>query len=384
MPDDFWSKVGVLREQVRADLQVLGVTSDKRIEDVKRLLESLGWTGAGFAAHWGGRGMGTLARVVAIEEAALLNPALGASLSAASLGTGLLVEFGDSAQRARWLPSLAAGADVMTICMTEPDSGSHLLGMGTIARRSGDGWVLNGRKWFIGNSHIATLHGVIARTGSPQNSRALSAFVVETTRPGCAAGVEHDLAGLPGFSIGEIVFEDCWIPSENLVGAPGQGLTMAHTVVTRHGKANIGAVALGIAAAALERAQNYVTSRNLYGRAIADLDSVQARLSDMYAALYTARLTLYHAAAMLDAGVEHDVGLIVGKLLASDTAVRSAIAATELMGARGNDQTFGVVQLLQDALMTQAPSGTADVNRKRLAELALGTYTATTTDLLAS
>ncbi|MDQ1013323.1 alkylation response protein AidB-like acyl-CoA dehydrogenase [Streptomyces sp. V4I23] len=384
MSDDFWSRAELLRKQFRSDLEVLGISPDKPMNDPKTLLEELGWTGAGYANRWGGRGLGALARVVAIEEAARLNPAFGASLSAASLGTGLLLEFGDTAQRTRWLPSLATGTDVMTICMTEPESGSHLLGMRTTARRSDDGWLLNGRKWFIGNSHIATLHGVIARTRPKRNSRALSAFLVEADRPGCSVGVEHDLAGLTGFSLGEVVFEDCWIPSENLIGAPDQGLAMAHAVVTRHGKPNIGAVALGITAAVLERACSHATSRTLYGNAIADLHSVQYRIADIYTAAYTARLTLYHAAAMLDADREHDVGLIIGKLLASDAAVRSAVAATGLMGARGSDPAIGAVQLLQDALMTQAPSGTTDINRKRLAEIALGTYAPAATHLFTS
>ena len=374
MTGDFWSRAQRWRDQVRADLEPLGTSLDEPPDDPRALLRKFGWTGVGYGRRWGGRGAGALARVVAIEEATRRNPAFGASLSAASLGAALLLEFGDTAQRARWLPPLASGDDVMTICMTEPESGSHLLGMRTTARRSRDGWLLNGRKWYIGNSHIATVHGVVARTGSERNSRSLTAFLVEADRPGCSAGIEHEVAGLTGFSFGEVVFENCWVPEENLIGLPGQGLAMAHAVVTRHGKPNIGAVALGIAAAALDRARSHAGERILYGSPISGLHSVQDRITDMYTAAYTARLTLYHAAAMLDAGVEHDVGLIAGKLLASEAAVRSAVSAVELMGARGCDPAAGAVSLLADALMTQAPSGTADVNRKRLAEIAFGGY----------
>ena len=143
-------------------------------------------------------------------------------------------------------------------------------------------------------------------------------------------------------------------------------------MVTRHGKPNIGSVALGLATAALDRAGEYSRNRVLYGESLSGLDSVQRRLADMFAAIYSSRLSLYHAADRLDAGDPHDVGFIVGKLQASEAAVQCATAAIELMGARGCHPGLGAVQLLQDALMTLAPSGTSDVIRKRLAEFALG------------
>ncbi|MGW0179896.1 acyl-CoA dehydrogenase family protein [Nocardia sp. NPDC003345] len=373
--NDFWERAQLIRESIREDLKNLDSNNiDKAGSDMASRLISLGWNGVSIPRQWGGQGKGTLARLVAIEEAARGDAALGASLSAATLGTGLLLEFGDERQRARWLPQLARGQDIMTICMTEADSGSHLLGMGTTAVRDGDHWIINGRKWFIGNSHIATLHGVIARTSPGAHSRALSAFVVEAGTPGCSAGIEHDLAGLRGFSLGEIVFEDCRIPAGNMIGGEGEGLGYAHAVVTRHGKPNIGSVALGLATAALDRAREYSRNRVLYNAPLAGLDSVQRRLADMFAGIYSSRLALYHAAARLDAGHLHDVGFIIGKLQASETAVQCATAAVELMGARGCHPGIGAVQLLDDALMTLAPSGTSDVIRKRLAEFALGVH----------
>lgn len=373
--DDFLARAEQTRNRVRDEIRSLasrrgGVTGG----DCGLVLQRLGWTGVSIPHGHGGRGQGFLDRVAAIEEATRIDRALGASLSAATLGTGLLLEFGNDEQRARWLPGLSSGQDVMTICMTEPDSGSHLLGMATTARRRDGGWVLNGRKWFIGNAHLASLHGVIARTGDGAHAGALSGFVVEAGRPGCSAGVEHEMAGLRGFSIGEVVFDDCWVPDDHLVGEVGDGLPMAHTVVTRHGKPNIGAVALGVLASTLDLACEHSQSRVLYGRPIAALGTTQQRLADVYTALYSARLALYHAADRIDQGRDHDIGMLVGKLLASEGAVRSALNTVELMGARGCDPAIGAIQLLNDALMTQAPSGTADVNRQRIAQIALGTY----------
>jgi acyl-CoA dehydrogenase len=375
--DDFLIRAEQVRAQVTADLAGLDMSCDEPGE-ARQVLQRLGWTGAAIPRAYGGRGAGTLARVVAIEEATRVEPALGASLSAAALGTGLLADFGDESQRARWLPSLASGADVMTICMTEAESGSHLLGMDTRARRVDGGWVITGRKCFIGNSHLATLHGVIARTSDVADSGALSAFVVEANRDGCAVGIEHELAGLRGFNLGEVVFDECWVPDDHLVGHVGQGIALAHRVVTCHGKPNIGSVALGVAQASLDLAARHAKDRQLYGRPLARLETIRGRVADMFAEIYLSRLCLYHAAASLDAGRNHDIGWLVGKLTASETAVRSALATVELMGARGCDPLMGAVQLLNDALMTQAPSGTADVNRKRLAEMALGIYTPVT------
>jgi acyl-CoA dehydrogenase len=371
--DDFLLRAEQVRAQVRADLARLDLSWHEP-DGARRALQQLGWTGAAIPREYGGRGTGSLARVVAIEEATRAAPALGATLSAAALGTGLLADFGDGSQRARWLPSLASGVDVMTICMTEPESGSHLLGMGTWARRVDGGWVITGRKCFIGNSHLATLHGVVARTGDVADSSALSAFVVEANRDGCAVGAEHELAGLRGFSLGEVVFDDCWVPDDHLVGHVGQGIALAHRVVTYHGKSNMGSVALGVAQASLDLAVRHATDRQLYGRPLARLETIRARMADMFAQTYLSRLCLYHAAASLDAGRDHDIGWMVGKLTASETAVRSALSTVELMGASGCDPIMGAVQLLNDALMTQAPSGTADINRKRLAEMALGIY----------
>nr|WP_264062201.1 MULTISPECIES: acyl-CoA dehydrogenase family protein [Mycobacterium] len=358
-------------ERIRREMQALldGVPVGS-VRDWPEFLRELGISGLHMPARWGGVPDGTLRRAIAIEELSRRSPAAGATLSAATLGTGLILLGGNRAQQDRWLPELAASREIMTICMTEPDSGSHLLGMQTTAERDGDGWILNGRKCFIGNSHIATAHGVIARTSRGQHHGALSAFVVPTDSAGCRVGDRHSFGGLGEFSIGELVFENCRVDGANLVGSVGMGVALAHAVIARHGKPNIGSLALGLQAAAIDRLLTYTEQRQLYNAPLADLGSIESRVAEAYRQLYLSRIAMYEAAAAADLGHTNEIGFTVAKLSASQSASATALSVAEAMGARGCDSTIGVLDLLADALMTSAPSGTHDVNRKRIAEYA--------------
>lgn len=321
-----------------------------------------------FPQHNGGRNHGNLMRALAIEEVTRINPAVGATLSAASLGTGLILEGGSKEQKEYWLPRLGDGEEIMTICMTEPTSGSHLLGMKTTATPVEGGWIVNGKKHFIGNSHIATAHGVIARTSFDTNRNALTAMIIPANTPGVSLGKEHELSGLQGFSLGEIRFTDCFVPKTCQVGRTGNGLHLAHQVVTRHGKPNIGSLAIGLHARTLDRLIKYTTSRELYGAPIAELPPVDHAIATYFSDLYTSRILMYNAVSALDDGITNTVGISVAKLTASNNAITAALHATTTMGAIGNHPELGAIQLLADSLMTSAPSGTEDVILKRLSE----------------
>lgn len=321
-----------------------------------------------FPENLGGQTSGFLKRSIAIEELARSQPGRGATLSAASLGTGLILEGGNETQLRSWLPRLATGEEIMTICMTEPGSGSHLLGMSTTAAKVPGGWIINGAKRYIGNSHIATAHGVIARTDSGNHRRALSAFAIPASTAGVSVGERNDLMGLPGFSIGEVRFTDCFISDEAIVGCEGDGLSLAHRVVSRHGKPNIGSLAIGLHARALDKLVDYSSSRKLYGAPISELPSVDREIATNFANLYTSRLLMYDAVSSLDNGHTNEVGIGIAKLTASSHAVKACLHATTAIGAIGNDRDLGIVQTLLDALMTAAPSGTEDVILKRISE----------------
>jgi hypothetical protein len=349
-----------LREEIRQEIETF--------QNLQNPLSTLKLVHLHFPEHEGGRRNGNLIRSLAIEELTRVNPAIGATFSAASLGAGLVLEGGAKAQREYWLPRLGDGSEIMTICMTEPTSGSHLLGMKTTATPVKGGWIVNGTKHFIGNSHIATAHGVIARTSCEANRNALTAMIISADTPGVSLGKEHNLSGLKGFSLGEIRFTDCFVPKSNQVGSIGDGLRLAHQVVTRHGKPNIGSLAIGLHVRTLDRLINYTTTRELYGAPIAELPPVDRTIATCFSDLYTSRILMYNAVSALDNGHTNTVGISVAKLKASSSTITAALSATTAMGAIGNHPELGAIQLLSDALMTSAPSGTDDVILKRLSE----------------
>jgi acyl-CoA dehydrogenase len=196
-----------------------------------------------------------------IEELSRVSGAMGAMAQASQLGVAKVMNFGSEPQKARWLPGFATGELLPTIAVTEPESGGHVLGMSSSAIRDGDDYVLNGRKCFVGNSHIGDVHGVVVRTGA--GSRGLTAFLVERHRPGLRLGDPGRPAGLHGFSYGELIFEDCRVPAENRIGDEGGGLDVAYSSSTLYGRPNLTAVALGIHQAIVEDTVAFCRRREL-------------------------------------------------------------------------------------------------------------------------
>lgn len=239
------------------------------------------------------------------------------------------------------------------------------------AEFAGDSIILNGKKSFIANSHVATVHGVIARTSNGTHKSALSGFIVPADSPGCRPGKQHRTAGLRGFNLGEVIFDNCKIPKENLLGSKGQGVEIAHRSITTAGKPNLAAVAVGTHAKTLDLTVDYVHSRRMYGRPFSQLESVRHRIADIYSTLNTSRAINYLACEQLDTNSQADYWLISGKLTATEYAVKAATDAISLFGARGGITDFKVERCLRDALQTLAPAGTSDVQRKRLADMAL-------------
>ena len=240
------------------------------------------------------------------------------------------------------------------------------------AVRDGDSYVLNGRKWFVGNSHIGHVHGVVARTGP--GSRGLTAFLVECHLPGFRFGSPGTPAGLHGFSYGELIFEDCRIPAENRIGDEGQGLDVAYSSSTLYGRPNLTAVALGIHQAILDDTIAFCRERELYGEPLAKLPTVAQKLGDMQSRLMTGRLAAYHAVHLLDRRRPCDAELMNAKLVNTESALTSARAALEIFAGRGCQTDHNIERYLRDVIHTFPAAGTSDVQRLRLAEVALGAY----------
>ena len=339
--------------------------------ELSRLIARQGWLGVTIDSAYGGMSAGHLSKTIIIEELARVSGAMGAMVQASQLGVAKIIHFGSDTQKKAWLPEIAAGDCLPTIAVTEAGSGGHVLGMEATAHRDGDDYILNGRKVFVGNSHVGDLHGVVVRTGS--GSKGLSAFLVESDRPGFSLAPHRPAMGLHGFSFGELIFDNCRVPAANLLGDEGDGLPVAYSSSILYGRANLTAVSLGIHRAIVEETVAFVTSRHRYGAPLAELPTIKQKLGQMQSRLMTARLTAYHAVHLLDQGLPCDAELMNAKLINVESAMDSARAAMEIHAGIGLSTDRPIERYTRDAFHIFAPAGTSDIQLLRLAEVALGT-----------
>lgn len=337
---------------------------------LSRLIARQGWIAATVPSGYGGMGAGHMAKTLIIEELSRVSGAMGAMVQASQLGVAKIVHFGSEEQKKTWLPAIASGDCLPTIAVTEPGSGGHVLGMTSSAVRDRDSYLLNGSKVYVGNSHVGDLHGVVVRTG--EGSGGLSAFLVESGRPGCHLAQQRPAMGLHGFSFGELTFDNCRVPAANMLGSEGDGLAVAYSSSVLYGRANLAAVSLGIHQAVLDETAAFCAERQRYGAPLADLGAVKLKLGRMQSRLMTARLALYHAVTLLDGGEQCDAELMNAKLVNVESTLDSARDAMEVHAACGLFTDRPVERYLRDAHHIFAPAGTSDVQRLRLGEVALG------------
>jgi alkylation response protein AidB-like acyl-CoA dehydrogenase len=375
----FQAEHRALRDEVRRFAErdvkprVRAMEARRAVEvDLAREIAARGWIGPTIARRYGGMGLGHLAKTIIIEELSRVSGAMGAMVQASQLGVAKVVHFGTERQQREWLPAFARGEVLPTIAVTEAGSGGHVLGMGSTAVRDGGSYVVNGRKCFVGNSHIGDVHGAVVRTGP--GSRGLTAFLVERDRPGLRLGSPGDAAGLHGFSYGELIFEDCRVPAANRIGEEGQGLDVAYSSSTLYGRPNLTAVALGIHQAIMDDSVTFCRERELYGEPLAKLPTVAQKLGDMRSRLMTGRLAAYHAVDLLDRHRSCDAELMNAKLVNTEFALTSARAALEIFAGRGCQRDHHIERYLRDVIHTFPAAGTSDVQRLRLAEVALDHY----------
>ena len=338
--------------------------------DLARAIAARGWIGVTVDPEYGGMGLGHLAKTIVIEEISRVSGAMGAMAQASQLGTAKILHFGSEEQKCRWLPAVSAGTCLPTIAVTERETGGHVLGMTASAVRDGDHYILNGRKVFVGNSHIGDLHGTVVRTGL--GSTGLSAFLVEADSPGFSLGEHEPAMGLSGFSFGELIFENCRVPAANLLGEEGDGLKVAYSSSVLYGRPNLAAVSLGLHQAIVEETVEFAQRRLRGGRPLSELPTVTQKLGQLQSDLMTARISLYHAVHMLDQGLPCDAELMNAKLVNVELSLNAARTAMEVHAAHGLSGGRKLERLLRDAHHIYAPAGTSDIQRLRLAEVALG------------
>ncbi len=334
-----------------------------------RQMGDLGVLGLVTAPEHGGSNLGYLARTVAVEEISRVSAAAGLSLQVHHMGTAAIGEFGSERQKAKYLPALCRGESLGTCAITEPTGGSDLLGMTSTARPAADGYMLNGRKCFITNCHLSDAVVTVAKTG--EGPKGLTAFVLEKGTAGFCAGRHERKMGLRGSDTGEIIFKDCAVSREQVIGNEGDGMTIALKTISEVGRAGMAATALGILQACYDEAIKFAKERSLYGRPIAQLQAIQWQVADIYADLEASRLLCYRAAWLKDTGRDCAIETTLAKTYVTEAAVRAAKKAVEIHGGCGTMLEYPVQRYFRDAMVCISAGGTSEIGKLVMSRAAL-------------
>ena len=331
-------------------------------ELVKRLGE-IGLMGMLVPEEFGGSGMDFLSGVVAMEEISKAWASLAVAMSVQnSLVCAPILRFGTAAQKEKYLTSLAAGERLGCYALTEPGSGSDAGSIQTRAQRDGDDYVLNGNKVFTTSGNRADLAIVYAVTDPARGKKGISAFIVETNSPGFVVGRLEDKLGLRSSDTASLLFEDCRVPHENLLGTEGEGFRIALTTLDG-GRIGIAAQAVGIAQGCLEESVAYAQQRHQFGRPIGEFEAIQWMLADMTTEIDAARLLTYRAAWLAQQERTFTKEAAMAKLFASEAANRVAYKAIQIFGGYGYTKEFAVERFFRDARITTLYEGTSEIQR---------------------
>ncbi|PFC53894.1 acyl-CoA dehydrogenase AcdA [Bacillus cereus] len=326
-------------------------------------MAELGLTGIPWPEEYGGIGSDYLAYVIAIEELSRVCASTGVTLSAhTSLAGWPIFKFGTEEQKQKFLRPMAEGKKIGAYGLTEPGSGSDAGGMKTIAKRDGDHYILNGSKIFITNGGIADIYVVFALTDPESKQRGTSAFIVESDTPGFSVGKKESKLGIRSSPTTEIMFEDCRIPVENLLGEEGKGFKVAMQTLDG-GRNGIAAQAVGIAQGALDASVEYARERHQFGKPIAAQQGIGFKLADMATDVEAARLLTYQAAWLESEGLPYGKESAMSKVFAGDTAMKVTTEAVQVFGGYGYTKDYPVERYMRDAKITQIYEGTQEIQR---------------------
>ncbi|HDX9492162.1 TPA: acyl-CoA dehydrogenase AcdA [Bacillus thuringiensis] len=326
-------------------------------------MAELGLTGIPWPEEYGGIGSDYLAYVIAIEELSRVCASTGVTLSAhTSLAGWPIFKFGTEEQKQKFLRPMAEGKKIGAYGLTEPGSGSDAGGMKTTAKRDGDHYILNGSKIFITNGGIADIYVVFALTDPESKQRGTSAFIVESDTPGFSVGKKESKLGIRSSPTTEIMFENCRIPVENLLGEGGQGFKVAMQTLDG-GRNGIAAQAVGIAQGALDASVEYARERHQFGKPIAAQQGIGFKLADMATDVEAARLLTYQAAWLESEGLPYGKESAMSKVFAGDTAMKVTTEAVQVFGGYGYTKDYPVERYMRDAKITQIYEGTQEIQR---------------------
>jgi alkylation response protein AidB-like acyl-CoA dehydrogenase len=359
-----------LRETVRAfaEARLKPIASEldrtsRFPRDILSGLGALGALGVFIPEAYGGAGFDHVAYALAVEEVSAACGATGACFSAhASLVCWPILACGTDEQRNRYLPKLASGEWLGSFALSEPGVGSDAAGLATTARRSGDGWVINGAKNFITNGPYAGLAIVFAVIDPSRGPKGIGAFLVETSTPGWEVLRVEEKMGLHAAHTAQLGFTDLYVPRTALLGAEDEGFKIAMRTLDG-GRIGIAAQAVGIARAAFEASVAYARDRRAFGQSLADFQGIQWKLADMATAVEAARLLTLRAATLKDQGRPYTKEASMAKLFASETAMQVATQAVQIHGGYGYTREFPVERHFRDAKATEIYEGSSEIQR---------------------
>ncbi|MGX5818619.1 acyl-CoA dehydrogenase family protein [Chitinophaga lutea] len=339
--------------------------------DLFRKMGELGLMGVLVPEQYGGSGMGYLEYVTVISEVAKYCGGIGLSLAAHnSLCTGHILQFGNEAQKTKYLPKLASGQWIGAWGLTEPNTGSDAMNMKCTAVKDGSDWVINGTKCWITHGKSGDVAVVIARTGNVRDSHGMSAFIVERGTPGFTGGKKENKLGMRASETAEMIFDNCRIPGENLIGEPGEGFIQSMKVLDG-GRISIAALSLGIAKGAFEAALQYAQERHQFDQPIANFQGISFKLADMSTQIAAAELLTMQAADLKNRHVPMTQQAAMAKYYASEVAVSTANEAVQIFGGYGYTKDFPAEKYYRDAKLCTIGEGTSEIQKIVIAREAL-------------
>jgi len=328
------------------------------------LMGELGILGIFVPEEYGGVGLGHTERVMALEEIARYSGGLAMFVFTHQLAMSAILEYGTEEQKQKYLPELCAGTKIGGLAVTEPGGGSDVAGQTTAAELIDGKWVINGRKCFITNSHVADLALITAKTGKDAKGRnQFSIFLIEKGTKGFAPGRKEHKIGLRGSVTGDLVMNNAEVPQENMIGRQGEGTAAALKTIGEGGRASMTAICVGILRGCVEESVKFANERIEYGNPIAKLQAIQFHIAENRVDYEAARALLYKAATLKDEGIPVTAEFSTAKYFATEAAVRASKRTIELMGGYGNIKEYPAERFLRDSISAIASGGTSEIQK---------------------
>jgi alkylation response protein AidB-like acyl-CoA dehydrogenase len=331
--------------------------------DIMQQLGELGFLGILVEEKYGGSGLGYVEYALIVEELAKVDPSVSLSVAAHNgLCTNHLYQFSNEDQRKKYLPDLTSGKKIGAWGLTESSSGSDAAGMKSVAVKSGDKYILNGGKTFITHGSVGETAVVMAITDKEKRKKGISAFILEKGMKGFSAGKKENKLGMRSSETSQLIFENCEVPAENLLGEEGEGFIQAMKIL-EGGRISIAALSVGLAQGCLEACAKYSKERKQFNKTLSEFQATQFKLSQMATNIEAARLLTYRAAVMKDEGLPNTKEAAIAKLFASEIAEKCASEAVQIFGGYGYVKDYPVEKFYRDVKLLTIGEGTSEIQR---------------------